>query len=514
MKKLFFCLMALTIGAFTFTSCEKDDTGKEDNKKENNEKYLSIQEQQAVFTKTLGAVVEQLDFTGFAQKIQTIVQSVGYDVNWNAGLDALAYQDPVLARKIGAMKALLESEEISFDFGSMYFEADIAFKDTVVADSSRYYYVISQFPEMDEEDLIDYIEYDSVTVPVILNINHSADKFKLNINTIDNHVISMSLKGKNDTESRITYVTPEKTTKITAPDMLELSLDLDGVTLLSLNGKYSTDFNARLVGSEDDEDEIYNDEDLTISLPKLSEVTLTGKNLSADCKLAIDMYSVSADVNYNEKDGVKYNAYASVAGNEVLALNGTLDVALDERTNWAEPLSILSWATDYEKVRGVNVNAKLGGDQITIVAGLKENPLKYPEISAILSIFGGNQPDQETMVAMVDKFNELFTGEIYFKGYDKPQATFKLCYTPKVGTKAMLIDMDNVKSILDNSGLSIGVTTFDSDGNEMTVTLSDYFEKIDFEGVFKKLKETVINSFSSIIPLLSGKEEVDYGYIK
>lgn len=476
MRKLLFSVMALTIGALAFTSCDKE---KEEDRKEEQKtaKYLSVEDQQSMITNAITGIAESIDFTNLAQVAEIAVEELGYPLNFDGAFDAMLEQDPILARKIEGLKRLMESEQISFDFESMYFEADIAFKDTLINDSPAYY-------------------------PYLVKVNHNADRFLINIEAVDKHVYTLSLKGSNDTESRLTVVSKEKTTSAILPNSIDFSLSLDGNNILSAGGDYTTDF--RVVAETE-----YNQEEQS---EKYSRLTLSGNSFSSKGKLSIDKYTLSGTATYTAQGGLKADAKYLVSGNEALSLNAHIDATLSEYTNWLESSEIAAWAMDYNAVRSISINAALGGDQVKAVIGLKENPVQYSEILTPIMSFVADVPiEPEAIQAMVEKFNEIFVGEFWFKGYDKPQATFKLAYkTPESAEKINVEDGDIFSIVMAKiaaSGLYIVVDSYDKDGKEITIPAREYFGKIDVSVFAQKVVANFEAAFGPLLSMINGDEE-------
>ena len=495
MRKLLFSLLALTIGALTFTSCDKE---KEDDRKEEQKtpEYLSVEDQQSMISNAIGGIAESFDFNNLAQVVEIAVEELGYPLNFDGAFDAMIEQDPILARKIEGLKNLMESEELSFDFESMYFEANIAFKDTLISDTS---WVWNGEGKREEE-----VETYQAYYPYLVSVNHNANRFLINIEAVDGHVYTLSLKGSNDTESRLTVVTKEEAKSAILPNSVEVSLSLDGNTILSVGGDYTTDFRivAQMEFDQEEQEE------------KLARLTLSGNSFSSKGNLTIDKYTLSGNASYTAQDGLKADAKFLVSGKEALSVSAHLDATLSQYTNWVESSEIAAWAMDYNSVRSLSINAALGGDQIKAVIGLKENPVQYNEILTPVMSFVADAPiEPEAIQAMVDKFNEIFVGELWFKGFDKPQATLKLAYaTPEDAEKINVEDDDILAMIMAKigaSGLYFTVDSYDKDGKEITIPALEYFGKIDVSAFAQKVVANFQAAFGPLLSMLGDDDEVD-----
>ena len=114
MKKLFFCVMSLAIGAFAFVSCDKDK--EKDDLTEQNGKaqervdpstVLTLPQQQAKFVQAAGNLGQQMEFTDMAQAVGFVLKQFKYDVEWEDAMDAACEQDAKLKMKLDAVKKML-----------------------------------------------------------------------------------------------------------------------------------------------------------------------------------------------------------------------------------------------------------------------------------------------------------------------------------------------------------------------------------------------------------------------
>jgi hypothetical protein len=497
MKKLFFSVMALAMGAIALVSCNKDD--KNDEKNGGQEKYLPYEQQQKIIEQSVEGLAQTIDFKDLAGSVSTIVENVAnltsHRILWDLGLENACEKDSVFAAKFFAIKELLQSDDIDFNLEPLYFEADIMFMPNNEFGGITY-----------PDSAVSYtgVNPDSVTLlPYINVVNHNSDRLKLNLKTMDNHVISVSLKGSNDKDVRMAWVDTKKgeTKNINLPNTIDLSMTLDGKNILNAGGSLDTDFNAAVKGYYDRSAE----NDTTF---KVSEVKVYGQNLSVNANVAIDKYAVNASAVYAARTGLKVDAKALLEGKEALAVNVNIDATLDEYINWAEYTTILSWAINPENVRSLDATAVLGGDQIKVVAALKENPFKYQEIISPVALFmGGSTPESDAIKAMIDKVNEILVGEIYFKGYDKPQAKLRVIYEePTEKTKAVNSIFSSLIENISNSGLRIMVDTYDAEGNEVTISFNEYFGKINLQNALATLKSNFEEAFGSVIGQLLSVE--------
>ena len=531
--------MALFLGAFAFVSCEKDDlTEKESNKRGLEEKVdpstvLTLSQQQAAFKQAVGNLGQQIDFTNLAQTLSTYLTENEVDLDSDLALDTLSAQDPDLGVKLNALYQLLESDEdISFDFSNMYFEADIELKDSIIIDSSEYKsykrrYNIVDESELDEEELaylISLIESDTVAIPILLDINHEADQFKINFHTKDHNVITFCLRGQNDSESRITVTDTVKvaTRDVTLPDSLNYSLIVNGDTLICLNAGYSTDFKIDVKGAEKSNGKF-----------KMSDLYFNGSRLTSNVDVTSDKYSLKANVTYSDDKGMNLGFVSRISGEEALSGNINLKGYNNSSINWANYTEILAWAMDKNFFNGIDCNVNLFKDEIRMQLCI-ENPLVEQDILALFALLSSSDDEEEDdeiiessddeeededdedaaditperLSQLVDKFNEVFKGDIYFKGYSKPLALLKMVYEPP--TKAVV----NVGSMfkgfianLEKYGLKLGIETYGDDGVRTFVSFEKYFGEEDFYKAFAaQIKEKYASAFGSLSSVIKKKK--------
>ena len=117
MKKLFFSVLALAMGAVALVSCEKDKN--EDNNRGDENKYLSLEAQQEVISQSLNGVVNAVSFDRLGQTVEFVFKELSdYNILLNRKyIEKMAQQDPILVRKIEAVKQMLnlESDVLNLD---------------------------------------------------------------------------------------------------------------------------------------------------------------------------------------------------------------------------------------------------------------------------------------------------------------------------------------------------------------------------------------------------------------
>ena len=122
MKKLFFSVMALTIGAFAFVSCDKDDNKEENRKEEENVKYLTLAEQQDIIGNLSQQLADKIDFTQIQEAIAMLAPLK--DLPFDEIAEA-AEKDRVMNQIINRFKEMEDIDgNIVVDFSSLKYRTD------------------------------------------------------------------------------------------------------------------------------------------------------------------------------------------------------------------------------------------------------------------------------------------------------------------------------------------------------------------------------------------------------
>lgn len=491
MKKLFFSVLALAMGAVVLVSCEKDKN--EDNNRGDENKYLSLEAQQEVISQSLNGVVNAVSFDRLGQTVEFVFKELSdYNILLNRRyIEKMAQQDPILVRKIEAVKQMfnLESDVLNLDFTGLYMEADIAFRDSIKKDTLY---------SLDNPEEISEIRETTFKVPYLTKpINHQADKFQLNITTPDDHKLVLTLKVHTDDMPRLSLISAASGTKAEAsrqvevflPDQLDVLLTKDGETVIGLDAEYTTDFHV----------------DYGVNDLGKKSLQFLGNNLNLKGNLALLEYAFDFNAVYNFKEGLKVGVTGKKGSDEIANVNVYVNGKLydgDLATNWLDKNSILAWVVDYNNTfKGLSVDASLGGGKIKVVASL-ENPIKYQEAGALLTGLAlGVKPNAEDIATGVAKFNEIFKGEIYFSGFDEPQARIRLAYEEPEG------DVPFTFSNIAKTGFYFNVETYDAQGKEITVSMKEYLSKVDFSAMGQSIVEKLKSTFMPILTKYTGKSE-------
>ncbi len=438
MKRLFFSVLALTIGAFAFVSCEKEDNPS----KEKNERgsYLSMQDQQALYSEAFIKSGEQVQFEDLAQSVKDIIYSFAGKPLVVDSAYAQMREDREAARKMAELKKVDNVSDLNLD--ALYFGVDLILNETI-------------------------IDGDTMMVAQVQKINHNVDRFIINI-TSKGHTLNSSLKvSAAETGSVEVYTaTPEGGTDVETvilPSLVSFAVNMDGKSLIGADLKIATDYLIKIINNIDaDED------------TKLESVTLDGSKLDMNAVFTVADCSFGGNLSYTEKAGINLGAVVKANGFEVFGADINVKAVLSNNTNYANSSNLMGLAMS--GINGLSANARLGSEAIVFKAEFKKNPVTafFPILSAM----------PEEMPAAVDSLNKIFSCGAYFKGYKEPQAKFVFSYNPVDESDIIQSeDEDDMFTMLVaaivNSGLTMVVETYDAEGKEITVSAKEYFGKID-----------------------------------
>lgn len=460
MKRLFFSVLALTIGAFTFIACDKDKD--DDNPQKGRDSYLSIDAQQDLFSEAFIKAGEQ------AHEFETLAESVRNLVDNFAGrrlvVDSAYSQmkaDSVASRK---MKAINEMNISNYGFDELYFGVDLILNETIV-------------------------EGDTIMLAKVQQINHNVDRFIINIIS-NGHTLNASLKVSAAQSGAVEVQTPGddkvEINTVKLPSVVSVAVKMDGNLMIGADLNISTDYLFKIT------------EGLNAAETKVESVTFDGSNLNMSGVLSIGDCSFGAKLSYTDTAGLSIGTYTKVNGSEIIGADINIKAVLANNRNYANPANLMLLAMT--GINGLNANARLGGDAIVFKAEVSKNP-----VTVIMPVISASEKE---MPALIDSLNDAFKCSVYFKGFKEPQAKFLFAYQPVPENELINTDsgsdLDKMVAAIVNSGLSVVVETFDAEGKVITVPALEYFGKIDVQQFAQVMTEKFNAAFAETLAPLFG----------
>lgn len=470
MKRLFFSVFALTLGAFAFMSCDDEKINNEqENGKAAPGTFLTVPQQQSAIQGALDGVAEAIQFTEFSNALNVVSGVIGRELTIDdlaSVLSSPVFQtDSALQAKMMTVISMMSKDTIVMDLAPFYMEANLYITDTVLVDT---------IPQT-------ILYLDSI-------IDHDVNYLQLNV-FVDEHKISFRADVKAG-ESIITIKNEKGARSVLLPKSAHLSITLDGKILAELNGQYQSDFVVYYEDVEEGDDII----------------EIEGSKISISGNLSIGSYLLAGSAAYDESKGIEANMNLKYADNDLLSANAKLN-AVFEDLDITDTTALLVWAQNPELLKSISLNASLAGGKVEFKGNL-DNPFKDEELATTLRslMVPGATISEEKAKQTVEKLNALIDAGFYFEGYKDAQAKLKLVYKePKAGTKGEEDSdspLDAISELFDKTCAYPVLIAHDEEGNEIEVEFAEYFDSIDV----KTFAQTVSNKFMQVFgPLMNQK---------
>jgi hypothetical protein len=486
MKKLFFSVLAFTIGAFAFVSCDKDDAIDNDEKSQLKSGYLTVEEQQAIISSSLSGIAESVDFTDFSAAAGVITgilnKNYTYETLSSLAQDSDFAEDTVLLNKVAKAYTMFRGDSIYLDLTSLYLSADIYLIDTL-------------------------LDSDTTVFANIENVNHKSDCIDLNV-YVDGHKIELKAKAKANKESFLTIVNNEEGVRdIFFPESVSATVLLDGKSILEMGGGFNSDMNIVVVEANYEEEEG-------------THISYDGNKISVKGNLTITGFRLDGSFNLDMEKGADLGLKLSIAGQEAISLTAKVDAVFAD-LDTSEDSLILKWAQDPDELKAISLTASIGGDQVTLKGSL-DSPFKDRELAASLRYLMNPETTltEEQSEAVVAKLNEILDVELYFEGYKNPQAKLQfISYNTGVKGADGDYDDDDDDSVFDDifelferTGAYPVIIAHDKDGNEVTVSIIEYVSKIDLSFVdvlSDKIQKAIGPVIEELAPLFNKGDKED-----
>ena len=475
MKRLFFSVFALTLGAFTFISCNDDD--KINNDDNDGGRFLTVPEQQQAITSALDGVADAIQFTEFSNALGFVQEIMGREINPRDLIQILAspaiQEDTVFHEKLAKAMILFYQDTIAIDLSPLYMSADLFVSDTVLVDTV--------FQQSEGGAAGFYIDSTYHTLFVLDNIKHDVDCFQLNV-FIDNHELTLKAKVRAG-ESIITYKSEKTNKTVFLPKSAEVSLTLDGKLLAAINGEYTSDMSLYV-------QDVKGGDDI---------VEFEGTQFSVSGSIKVVSYELAGGVKFDMNKGIETNLAAKYADKELLSVSAKLD-AVFEGLDIQDTTAILVWAQNPEKLKSISLNASLGGGKV-VMNGTLESPFKDEALATTLRslMVPGATITEEKAKETVEQLNAIINAGIYFEGFSQPQAKFKFVFREIRDRNKGKSVFDKIGELFDRAGACPVFIVHDENGNEVEVMIEDYFEKIDYTNMVGTIKEKFEAAFGEFI---------------
>ncbi len=472
MKRLFLSVFALTLGAFTFISCNDDDKIKNDDN--DGGKFMTVPQQQQAISGALNGIAESADFSELSEAVGFIESVMGYNIQLENLAEALgspaAVKDSLFQDKLTKAVVMFMKDTIAIDVSPLCMSADLFIFDSLSVDTVRY----------TGEGGSTGTRVDSTlrTFYIIDTIRHDVDYLQVNVFVAD-HKASLKLNVRAG-ESIIAYKNSKGQKTVYLPKSAEVSIALDDKVLAAFNGQYSSDMSLHIEDVRDGDDII----------------DIEGNQFSVSGKLKIVSYELEGGLKFDLRKGIEANLAAKYSDNSVLSVNAKVDAVL-EGLDIQDTVAILAWAQNPEKLKSISLNASLAGGKVEI-KGAIDSPFKNEELATTLRslMVPGATISEEKAKQTVEQLNGIINAGIYFEGFKQPQAKFKFVYREAREGKMGKNVMDQIGDLFDRTGAYPVLIARDEDGAEIEVSFEEYFGNIDY---------------TRFVKTISGKFEATFG---
>ena len=491
MKRLFFSVLALTLGAFVFWSCDKDDeldNGK--GKPAERGTFMTVQQQRDAFQDNLNGIVEAIDFTDLSQAAEVVAETVGKKWSIMSAMpiisDLTLIGDtaflPRLAYAYELFTGNYESfEDLNIDLRPLYMAADVYVFDTIMVDPSS---------------------SDTTTVAVaIKNVSYDVDYLLLNVFIGDHTVVLKAKIEPGDSELDYTNVEKKISGNLALPKLVEITVTLDGKLLADVKGELESDYTVSVTNDGD------------------KSVTINGSKSSGNGYVKIAGYELDADFSFDDATGADVNLVAKYSNSELLSVKYKMDANM-EGIDMTDSAQVIAWAQNPDKLKSINMGASLRGGNIEFKLNVV-NPFKDDELARIIrsQMLPDAKLTKEQEAKMIERINEVVDGGFYFKGFKDPQAKLKFVYreiadeAKPITENEKILNMvgsnaiDFVSEVLFKGGAYTMLVVHDDEGYEKEIQLEEYFTGIDFESMGQALLQKAIAAFGPIIAQFVSDDE-------
>lgn len=486
MKRLFFSVLALTLGTFVFWSCDKDDeidNGK--GKPAERGSFMTVQQQRDAFQDNLNGIVEAIDFTDLSQAAEVVAEVVGK--KWSFMSIAPILEDttltkdtlffPKLSYALQLVSGNYESfEDMNIDLRPLYMAADVHVVDSVIYG-------------------------DSVAAVVVKNVRYDVDYLLLNVFVEDHTVIFKAKIEPGDSELDYTNVEKKISGSLALPKLVEITITLDGKVLADVKGEFESDYTVTVTNDGD------------------KSVSINGSKSSGNGYVKIAGYELDADFSFDDATGADVNFAAKYSNGELISVNYNMEANM-EGIDMTDSAQVLAWAQNPEKLKAIKMGASLRGGKVAFKFNAS-NPFKDEELARILrsQMMPGAKLTEEQEAKMVERLNYVIDGGFYFEGFKDPQAKLKFVYReiadeakPITDNEKIINDVgedviDLISEVMFKGGAYTMLVVHDDEGYEKEIQLEEYFTGIDTESLSQALLQKVLQAFGPVIAQFTSDEE-------
>ena len=488
MKRLFFSVLALTLGAFVFWSCDKEeeiDNGK--GKPAERGSFMTVQQQRDAFQDNINGIAQAIDFSDLSQAAEVVAEAAGKKWGLMSLMpileDTVLTKDDEFALKLSNAIALAHGDFEAFEGTNMDLRPIYMYADVYVVDTIIYGDTIAAL-------CVENFKADSTVDRLLLNVY------------IEDHVITLDAKIEpGSTEFDYTNVPKDITSTLALPQDVDITLTLDDKVLVDIESYFISDYTVSCTSDGDD-----------------NSWVIEGSKSLGEGIAKIAGYEVDGKLEFDDAVGAEGSFTAKHGTTELLSCNVKMDATMTG-VDMTDTAQVLAWAQNPEKLKAISMGASVRGGKIVFKLNA-ENPFKDEELARILrsQMMPGAKLTEEQEAKMVERINEVVDGGFYFEGFKEPQAKLKFVYR-EIADKAKPITenekitgvvgadvIDAISEVFFKGGAYTMLTVRDDEGYEKDIQLEEYFSGISVETLTQTVIQKALEAFGPVIAQFAGDE--------
>lgn len=493
-KRNYLGFIAILAGALFVLSCDKDDEllDEKQNGTENKTdepKFISINEQHKLLSKSALDVAGTIDFSEYSE-LNSLIDTIFYgkkDVVGFFEASEMLLSDSIFGGRYMMIREMLRADTLNLDLTKAALKVMYTFEDSIIRTEDE---------GVVELDTVIYVKDIKVEVPKDGSTQVSATylgqellvSMKLQDNSADN-VLSLDMSGAPE---ELNPGFEEYATNVSIPDLFALNIKLNGKSLLDFELTIDTDMDVVFPFGED-------------GAPDVSGLKFNQfSKFVAKTKLKGGSFDTQSQLVFlNSDEGFRLTHQSKIDDKNLVQATYNLDASIgDLFTERGVDLAILLGVVMNPALfRGMDGSLSIGED-VTLKAQIL-NPFSKEVVLTTISemMFSQNVLTKEKAQPFLDSLNNIITLDVYFKGFEDPQAKLLFVYDDSTSYDkfegeispvftnemfALLLSKaatpqvaDMVTGILDRMNVLPVVVAPNDEGEEVYMRLDQYLSGID-----------------------------------
>jgi len=502
--------IAILASALFVLSCDKDDELLDEKQngtesKTDEPKFISISEQQELLSESALRVANTIDFSEYAE-LNSLIDTIFYgkkDVVGFFEASKMLLSDSIFGGRYMMIREMLRADTLNLDLTKTALKVMYTFEDSVIRTDDE---------GVIELDTVIFVKDIKVEVPedgsTQVGATYLGQELLISMKLLDNSKDNVLSLGMDSAPDELDPGFEEYATNLSIPDLFALNITLNGKSLLDFELTLDTDMNVVFPFNEE-------------GVPDLNGLKFSQfSKLVAVSKLKGGSFETESKLEFlNPDEGFRLSHQSKIDGRNLVQATYNLDASVGDllTENGVDTYILLGILMNPTQFRGMDGTLLLGED-VTIKASVL-NPFGKEIVLSTISemMFSQNELTKENAQPFLDSLNNLITLDVYFKGFEDPQAKLMFIYEDSTAYEqfegeispvltnemfAMLLSKaaspqvaDMVTGILDRINALPVVVAPNDEGVEVYMRLDQYLSGIDLKTpirvVFGKLAESL-----------------------